>query len=112
MVAKTPLLEAPPYPVEQTLKSLGRNLRIARVRRKLTVEEVAQRIGAGPRAIANAEKGKPSTTIAVYIALLWVYDLLQPLSDLANPTKDEQGLLLAGAREKTRVRKVRLNSDF
>ena len=61
----------------------------------------------------DAEKGKASTGIGVYAALLWVYDLLQPLNDLANPAKDEQGLTLASAKEKTRVRKSEgLDSDF
>jgi hypothetical protein len=41
----------------------------------------------------DAEKGKASTGIAVYSALLWLYGLDQPLEDLANPVKDEQGLV-------------------
>jgi transcriptional regulator with XRE-family HTH domain len=113
MVAKNQLLQAPPYQVEQALKRLGENLRVARIRRKLTIEEVAQKIGTGPRAVMGAEKGKPSTCMGVYAALLWVFDLLLPLSELADPTKDEQGLMLAAANEKTRVRKsARLDSDF
>lgn len=113
MVGKNRLLEAPPYSVEQAVKRLGQNLRTARIRRRLTIEEVAQKIGTGPRAVMVAEKGRPSTTIGVYAALLWAYDLLQPLSDLASPTKDEQGLMLAATREKTRVRKSEgLDSDF
>jgi transcriptional regulator with XRE-family HTH domain len=113
MVAKNPLLEAPPYQVEQALKRLGENLRTARTRRNLTIEEVARKIGTGPRPVTDAEKGKPSTTIGVYVALLWAYDLLGPLSELASPTKDEQGLTLAAAKEKTRARKGKgLSSDF
>jgi hypothetical protein len=35
------------------------------------------------------------------------------LSDLANPATDEQGLTLASAKEKTRVRKSKgLSGDF
>ena len=113
MVAKNQLLQAPPYPVEQVLSRLGGNLRTARIRRSLTIGEVAQKIGTGRRAVMDAEKGKASTTIGVYAALLWVYDLLQPLNDMANPAKDEQGLTLASAKEKTRVRKsAGLDSDF
>lgn len=113
MIAKNPLLEAPPFQVEQALKRLGENLHMARIRRKLTIEEVAQKIGTGPRPITDAEKGKPSTTIGVYAALLWAYDLLGPLADLANPATDEQGLTLASAKEKTRVRKSKgLSGDF
>jgi transcriptional regulator with XRE-family HTH domain len=113
MVARNQLLQAPPYPVEQALTRLGENLRTARIRRNVTIEEVAQKIGTGRRAVMDAEKGKASTGIAVYVALLWVYDLLPPLSDVANPAKDEQGLTLRAAKEKTRARKSGgLDSDF
>ncbi|HEX3971119.1 MAG TPA: helix-turn-helix domain-containing protein [Stellaceae bacterium] len=113
MVAKNALLEAPPYQVEQALKRLGGNLRTARTRRKLTIDEVAQKIGTGHRAVMDAEKGKPSTMVGVYAALLWAYDLLVPLSELANPNTDERGLALAATKGKTRVRKSKgLSGDF
>jgi transcriptional regulator with XRE-family HTH domain len=113
MSARNQLLQAPPYPVEQALKRLGEGLRTARVRRNLTIHEVARKIGTGPRAIMDAEKGKPSTGIAVYLALLWVYDLLPQMNDVANPTKDEQGLTLVAAKEKTRARNSGgLDNDF
>jgi transcriptional regulator with XRE-family HTH domain len=113
MIAKNPLLQAPPYPVAQALTRLGQNLRTARIRRSLTIDEVAEKIGTGRRAVMGAEKGKPSTTIGVYAALLWVYDLLQPLSDIADPSGDAEGLALVATKEKTRVRKsAGLASDF
>lgn len=113
MVARNQLLKAPPYPVEQALKRLGNNLRTARIRRNFTIEEVAEKIGTGRRAVMDAEKGKASTGIGVYTALLWVYDLLGPLDELANPTTDEQGLTLAFAKEKKRARKsAGLNNEF
>jgi len=107
MVARNQLLQAPPYPVEQALRRLGESLRIARIRRLYTIEEVAQKIGTGPRAVTAAEKGKASTGIGIYAALLWAYDLLQPLDELANPAKDEEGLTLVAARGKTRARRSR-----
>jgi transcriptional regulator with XRE-family HTH domain len=113
MVAKNRLLQAPPYQVQQALERLGENLRTARARRKLTIEEVAQKIGTGPRPVMGAEKGKPSTTIGVYAALLWAYDLLSPLGELANPANDEQGLRLVSAKGRIRVRRSKgLDSDF
>ena len=113
MTASNQLLQATPYPVEQALNRLGENLRTARIRRRYTIAEVAQKIGTGPRAVMDAEKGKPSTGVAIYAALLWAYDLLQPLDELANPAHDEEGLALAAARGKTRARKSRdLDNDF
>jgi len=50
------LTEVPPYAVEGAIKRLGQNLRTARLRRNLTIQEVADRIGTGMRAVADAEK--------------------------------------------------------
>src|SRR6185437_6607343 len=95
MVAKNILLTATPYAVERTIKKLGNNLRTARLRRKLTIADVAQKIGTGARAIRAAENGNASTGIAVYAALLWTYGMLLPLAELADPREDEEGLALA-----------------
>ena len=113
MTAKNTLLSAPPYAVEQTLKRLGANLRTARLRRNLTIGEVAEKIGTGPRPVSDAEKGKPSTSAAVYIALLWVYDLLGQMEDVASPELDEHGMTLSLSRERLRAReKKELDNEF
>src|SRR5688500_9883349 len=114
MTARNSLVAAPPYRVEKALKRLSANLRIARLRRNLTIQEVAQKIGTGPRAVADAEKGKPSTGIAVYVALLWAYDLLGALADVADPTKDEEGMALSLRQGRTRARRSSggMDNDF
>jgi transcriptional regulator with XRE-family HTH domain len=117
MTARNKLLTAPPYAVEQTLKRLGANLRTARLRRNLTLDDMAEKIGTGTRAVADAEKGKPSTGIAVYAAMLWALDLLDQIADVAAPEKDEEGQTLALSRERTRARptagaKTGLGNDF
>ncbi len=113
MTARNTLMTIPPYPVEQAIKRLGANLRTARLRRNLTIEDVAQKIGAGPRAVMGAEKGKPSTGIAVYVALLWAYDLLGAFIEAADPARDEEGQALALASERSRARTTKeLDNDF
>lgn len=113
MTAKNTLTQAPPYAVEQAIKRLGANLRTARLRRNLTIKEIGEKIGTGPRAVTDAEKGKVSTGIAVYIALLWAYDLLDQMNDLADPAFDEEGLSLSLAKDPARARTKRgLDNDF
>jgi transcriptional regulator with XRE-family HTH domain len=113
MTARNLLSQTPPYPVEQAIKRLGANLRTARLRRNLTIEEVAEKIGTGPRAVADAEKGKPSTGMVVYTALLWAYDLLEPMAALADPARDEEGLTLELSSGRVRARaKEELDNDF
>lgn len=113
MTARNKLLTAPPYAVEQSLKRLGADLRTARVRRSMTIEDMASRIGTGPRAVSDAEKGKPSTSVAVYAAMLWALDLLLQLDDVALPEKDLAGQTLALARDPGRARRrAGLSNDF
>src|SRR6266567_8130774 len=113
MVATNKLQKAPPYPVSQALTRLGANLRTARIRRRMTIADVADRIGTGPRAVMDAEKGKASTGIVVYASLLWAYDLLSPLEDIADPARDKEGLALEAVRRRKRVRKsAGLDNDF
>lgn len=113
MAAPNPLISAPPYAVDQALKRLGTNLRTARIRRRLTVGDVAKKIGTGRRAVDDAERGKASTGVAVYLALLWAYDLLGQLDTVADPTRDAEGVALAKTRERTRARRTRApDNDF
>lgn len=114
MASRNTLTAAPPYPVEASLKALGANLRTARIRRGLTIADVAAKIGTGPRAVADAEKGKPSTGIVVTVALLWAYGLVDQIADIAAPAHDTEGTALALAREKPRRRgkSQGLDDDF
>lgn len=113
MKARNALLAALPHPVELTLKKLGADLRTARLRRNLTIEEAAQKIGTSRFVVANAEKGKPSTSIAVYTALLWIYGMTDSLGDLIDPSKDEEGSSLALNSERERARRPRKpDNDF
>ena len=113
MTARNILIQAPPYAVEQAIRRLGSNLRTARLRRNLTIEAVGEKIGTGPRAVSDAEKGKVSTGVAVYIALLWTYDLLDQIRDIADPSLDEEGLSLSLSKERARARlKGGLDNEF
>ncbi len=100
MAGRNQLLTAPPYPVQQSVAGLGKNLRTARLRRNLSIEDVAAKIGTNRPVVADAEKGKPSTGVAVYVALLWAYDLIGQLDDVANPLKDREGIVLSRKRER------------
>lgn len=103
----------PPFEVEVALKRLGANLRTARLARNLSIEAAAAKIGAGYRAVATAEDGKPGTAIGVYAGLMWAYGLLPQLSELADPAHDEVVQRAARARERAYPsNKGSLDNDF
>lgn len=113
MPARNPLLAAPPYPVEQALKTLGANLKTARLRRNLSLQEMAEKIGVERHVVSAAEKGKPSTGIAIYAGMLWALGLIDQLAEVAEPARDEEGSALALSRERSHARRSKgLSDDF
>jgi transcriptional regulator with XRE-family HTH domain len=115
MSKRNTLNNAPPFAIEQSLKKLGERLRTARLRRNLTLNAAAAKIGTGIRAVRDAESGRASASIGTYWALLWAYDLLTPADTLARPSDDVEGSALeakraraAGRRRSTKA----LDNDF
>ena len=105
--------KSPPAAVENTLLRLGRNIRTARLRRKLSMEKLAVRIGISRYVMADVEKGKPTTAIAAYLGALWVLGLLRDMQEVADPRRDEEGMILERARSpKTAPKRMRADDDF
>ena len=113
MPRPTRIADFPPASVEEALRRLGRNIRAARLRRKLPQAILARRMGASRFVVADVEKGKPTTGIAVYLGALWALGLLGHMRDVANPDQDEEGKALERARSPKRARGGRtLDDDF
>src|SRR5262245_60891719 len=106
-------LSSMPFAVESAIKQLGLNLRTARLRRNLSLVEVAEKLGVSRYVIAHAESGKTSTSVAVYTGLLWTYGLLDQFAALADPSEDKEGLALSLANDRSHARRVEtLDNDF
>jgi transcriptional regulator with XRE-family HTH domain len=104
---------SPPAAVVEALERLGRNIRTARLRRRLPQTELAERMGVSRFVVADVERGKPTTGVAAYVGALWVLGLLGDLSEVADPDRDEEGKTLERARSPRRARGRRpLSDDF
>ena len=113
MSIRNRLAQSPPAAVEETLRRLGRNLRTARLRRRLRIQDIADRIGVSRFTVSDLEKGKPGTSAAAYFAALWVLGLLSQANELADPDRDEEGKILESARRPSQApRRRRLDNDF
>jgi ribosome-binding protein aMBF1 (putative translation factor) len=104
---------APPAAVEDILNRLGRHIRTARLRRKLSREALAQRVGISRYVLSDIEKGKPTTAIAAYLGVLWALGLLADMRQVADPDRDEEGKILERARSpKTAPKRKIVDDDF
>ncbi len=80
-----------PYTQKQKniLAQLGENIKLARLRRKLSVLSMAERAGMAPSTLANIEKGLPSVSLGNYLQVLSVLGLAGDLLLIAE--KDPLG---------------------
>lgn len=100
-----------PFEAAQALKEFGQNLRTARLRRNLTLQEVAERVGIHRETLALAEKGSPNVSIGNYVGALWVLGLTNQMSAVANPESDRVGQSLDHTRERARTPRG-MSNDF
>lgn len=107
------IAEFPPAAVEDVLNRLGLNIRTARLRRRLSMQELAERIGVSRYVVADIEKGKPTTAIAAYMGALWALGILRDMQEVADPDRDEEGKILERARSpKTAPKRRVIDDDF
>ena len=107
------IAEHPPAAVEEALQRLGRNIRTARLRRRLPQEQLARRMGVSRFVVADIERGKPTSGVAVYMGALWALGLLDHMRNVADPDRDEEGKTLERARSPRIARPRRsLSDDF
>jgi transcriptional regulator with XRE-family HTH domain len=67
----------------KVIKVLGEQIQLARLRRKFSAEQVAERAGISRKTVYNIEQGIPSVAIGSYLQVLFVLGLEQDLSMVA-----------------------------
>ena len=67
----------------KVLKVLGEQIQLARLRRKFSAEQVAERAGISRKTVYNIEQGIPTVAIGSYLQVLFVLGLEQDLSMVA-----------------------------
>lgn len=70
--------------VQQILSVMGENIKLARLRRKLSTEQVAERANLSRPTIISIEKGTSSVSIGAYSQVLFILGLEKDLLDVAN----------------------------
>ena len=66
------------------LTTLGEHIKMARLRRKLTAEQVAERAGISRRTLLSVEKGVPGVAMSTYVQVLFVLGLANDLLEVAK----------------------------
>jgi transcriptional regulator with XRE-family HTH domain len=95
-----------PPAVSSSLRGLGENLAIARVRRKESQRDWARRLGISVPTLIRMEHGDPGVSMGIYATALWLIGRVQSIQEAADPAQD-RGALELDVREAMKRRAVR-----
>lgn len=65
--------------ITKILAEFGENIKLARLRRKLTTDQVAERANIGRTTLWAMEKGSPNVAIGFYVQVLFILGLERDL---------------------------------
>ena len=96
-----------PRKLEEKMKLMGEQIKLARLRRNLSIAQVAERATCSPLTVNRIEKGSPTVSIGIYARVLFALQLDDDLLLIAQ--EDKQGRLLQDLRLKNRQRATKKN---
>ncbi len=67
----------------KVLKELGENIKLARLRRKLSAAQIAERANISRATLWHVEKGSPSVAMGIYCQVLFILGLEKDLLKVA-----------------------------
>jgi transcriptional regulator with XRE-family HTH domain len=91
---------------QKTISVLGENIKLARLRRKFSAEQVAERANISRPTLVSIEKGNPNVTIGAYVKVLSVLGLENDIMEVAKD--DNLGRRLQDAKLIVRERAPRI----
>ena len=91
-MSKTTMGTKMPRKLEQKMQVVGEQIKLARLRRNLSVAQIAERATCSSLTVTRIEKGTPTVAIGIYLRVLYALQLDEDILLLAQ--KDEMGRAL------------------
>ena len=98
-------------PVTLALKKLGADLALARRRRRLTQESMAERLRISEATVRRMERGDTGISIGTLAQAFYILGELDKITQLLDTASDNIGLSLMNEQLPLRVRRKRIKSD-
>lgn len=70
--------------LEQKMQIVGEQIKLARLRRNLSIAQVAERATCSPLTVSRIEEGTPTVAIGIYLRVLYALQLEEDILLLAK----------------------------
>lgn len=100
-----------PLPVKRAIENLGKDLALARRRRRFSQASMAERIGVSLATLKRLENGDPTLAWGTVVRALHVLGELEKLNTLLDTAKDDLGLTLMDAQLPRRIRSKKPSTE-
>lgn len=101
-MVKTTMGSKLPRKLEQKMQIVGEQIKLARLRRNLSVAQIAERATCSPLTVGRIEKGASTVAIGIYLRVLYALQLDDDILWLAK--EDQLGKTLQDLSLKNRER--------
>jgi transcriptional regulator with XRE-family HTH domain len=81
-----------PAAAKEQLVKLGKDIAVARKRRRMSMVEMAERMMVNLKTVQRLEKGDPAVGVGIVASALWVLGMHRRIGDLVAPESDRSGL--------------------
>lgn len=97
-----------PIPVRRAVRKLGKDIRDARLRRRIPTAVLAQRASISRMTLYKVENGDTNVSMGTYATLLFALGMIDRIGNLADAEQDTLGRQLEEERLPKRVRLRRI----
>ena len=94
-----------PRKLEKTMTIMGEQIKLARLRRNLSIAQIAERATCSPLAVNRIEKGSPTVSMGIYARVLYALQLDDDLLLLAKEDTLGRTLQDLGLKHRQRASK-------
>lgn len=101
-MAKSSMGTKLPRKLEQNMQIVGEQIKLARLRRNLSIAQIAERATCSPLTISRVEKGVATVSMGIYLRVLYALQLEEDILLLAK--EDAMGRALQDLQLKQRER--------
>ena len=104
-MAKNTMGNKLPRKLEQKMQTVGEQIKLARLRRNLTIAQISERAMASEVTVSRVEKGLPTVSIGIYLRVLYALQLEDDILCLAKDDAIGQALQDLGLKIRKRATK-------